>query len=225
LFLSLALVLALAVSITALAADADAKKKKKKNRTVTQTQAFSNSTSIQIPGTGTSGPANPYPSTIVVNFAGLSAPKITDVNLTLNGFSHTLPRNVDVLLVQQGRNALVFSDVGGGTPGVSNVTFTLDDEATSSLDPLIAVTSGRFRPTDSDDPDPTGDNFPPPAPTPSGNTALSVFDGANPNGTWQLFVVDDNTGDVGQFAGGWSLEITAQGVVKKKKHKRGGRKR
>jgi subtilisin-like proprotein convertase family protein len=47
------------------------------------------------------------------------------------------------------------------------------------------------------------------APTPSGNTALSQFNGANPNGTWQLFIRDDAQGESGQIARGWSLEITA----------------
>ena len=52
--------------------------------------------------------------------------------------------------------------------------------------------------------------FPSPANTlPTDGSALSVFDGTDPNGTWNLFVVDDVARTRGQFAGGWSLEITA----------------
>jgi hypothetical protein len=37
---------------------------------------------------------------------------------------------------------------------------------------------------------------------------LSGFDGKAPNGTWKLYVIDDTPLEAGQFAGGWSLEIT-----------------
>ena len=39
--------------------------------------------------------------------------------------------------------------------------------------------------------------------------ALSTFDGADPNGTWQLWVMDDASGDVGDIRG-WALRITAE---------------
>jgi len=39
-------------------------------------------------------------------------------------------------------------------------------------------------------------------------TAMSVFNAANPNGTWSLFVADHSGGDVGDIAGGWSLSLT-----------------
>ena len=79
------------------------------------------------------------------------------------------------------------------------------------------------------------DTFPPPAPTLDG-TSLSVFDGANPNGTWPLFVVDDDRDFApGSLTGGWSLTITAEADVqvqervkikkdKKERKKKGGKK-
>jgi subtilisin-like proprotein convertase family protein len=36
---------------------------------------------------------------------------------------------------------------------------------------------------------------------------LAGFDGSNPNGTWNLFVRDDNFSNCGVFAGGWSITI------------------
>ena len=50
-------------------------------------------------------------------------------------------------------------------------------------------------------------------------TGIGSGNGTNPNGTWKLFAVDDDTGirqagqppvDVGELSGGWSLEITAK---------------
>ena len=50
-----------------------------------------------------------------------------------------------------------------------------------------------------------------PAPTaPSVNPAgLSIFDGANPNGTWSLYVADDYAGpEWCDIKGGWTLQVT-----------------
>jgi hypothetical protein len=50
-----------------------------------------------------------------------------------------------------------------------------------------------------------------PDPAPAGlyaSPSLSVFNGSNPNGTWQLYVIDDAAGDVGSITG-WSLDISA----------------
>ncbi|MDQ3063374.1 MAG: hypothetical protein M3R14_11035, partial [Acidobacteriota bacterium] len=39
-------------------------------------------------------------------------------------------------------------------------------------------------------------------------SALSVYNGINQNGTWRLYVVDDQGGDIGNINGGWRLRIT-----------------
>jgi hypothetical protein len=41
---------------------------------------------------------------------------------------------------------------------------------------------------------------------------FSGFDGANPNGTWSLYVRDDGAFASGEFAGGWTIQITARVV-------------
>jgi len=46
---------------------------------------------------------------------------------------------------------------------------------------------------------------PPPAGT---STLFSVFDGANPNGTWSL-TIDNASPDVASLSEGWALTITA----------------
>ena len=82
-----------------------------------------NATQIMVPD----GPATPYPSSI--NYAGPGGVTITDVNLQLNGLTHTEADDLDVLLVgPTGADAIVMSDAGG-TTDISGVTLTLDDQA------------------------------------------------------------------------------------------------
>jgi hypothetical protein len=123
--------------------------------------------------------------------------------VTLDRISHTYPDDLDILLVAPGgQKVLLMSDAGGGT-GINNVTLTFDDAAASNLPDSSAIVSGTYKPTDFT----TGDAFPSPAPAGPYGTALSVFNGLNPNGTWSLYVMDDAAGDSGSIAGGWSLKF------------------
>jgi len=172
------------------------------------TPSFSNPTAITIPGTGTGAatgaPAAPYPSNITVS--GVSG-TVTKVTATIANFNHTFPSDVDILLVgPAGQKILLMSDVGGGTDAV-NANITFDDSG-----PGIGATvvSGTFRPTNIGG----GDLFPAPAPTgPYNSTALSDFNGLDPNGIWSLYVVDDAAIDTGNINGGWSLTITTETSV------------
>jgi subtilisin-like proprotein convertase family protein len=162
---------------------------------------FSSTSPIVIPATGTSGQSNPYPSTIAVS--GLPG-AITNVDVTLTGASHTYPADIDVLLVGPfGQNVVLLADTGGSTD-INNANLTFDDAALT-LVPAVIV-SGTYRPTN-------GGAFSGTAPAPAGpyGTALSVFNGTVPNGTWKLFVFDDLGGDTGSIAGGWRVDITTNG--------------
>jgi hypothetical protein len=204
--------------------DATGKRKgntnKNNNKGKTVKKTFANDGAITIPGdvAATSGPADPYPTTIPVQ--GFKKAKITDLNLTLRGFGHAFPPDVDVLLVAPGgRNAVVMSDVGvndAGDSGVVDLTLQLDDEAGTPLPFAELLSSGAFRPTADAD----NAAFPAPAPATSANTALSTFDGIDPNGQWQLFVVDTGVADRGAISEGWSLEITAKAKKTRNKKKR-----
>jgi hypothetical protein len=102
------------------------------------------------------------------------------------------------------------ADMGGDTD-VAGVTLVLDDEAASPLPDQLMLQSGTFRPADSDNDELWGDNdelIGAPGNASGDSSALSVFDGTNPNGTWQLYVGDDGSSDTGALAGGWSLRIT-----------------
>jgi hypothetical protein len=168
--------------------------------------AFGNPTPISIPD---SGPASPYPSDVVVS--GLTG-TVTKVTVTIGtatfgsqGIFHTFPDDLDFLLVgPAGQNAIIMSDVGGGFD-VSGVVLTLDDDAATPLPDGTQLVSGTFQPANYG----TGDTWPPPAPAPLGGSALSIFNGTDPNGTWSLYLVDDAGGDLGSVAGGWGLTITA----------------
>ena len=169
-------------------------------------QTFANDNDITIPYYAT---ATPYPSAIEVS--GVNG-VVADLSVGLNGLTHAHPADVDVLLVgPQGQTALVLSDVGAGHP-VSGVTLTLDDEAAAALPERDPLTAGTFRPTNARGFDlfDSGDIFPG-APDQNGSSALSAFDGTNPNGTWRLYVRDDDGGALGSLAG-WSLEIAPGGA-------------
>jgi hypothetical protein len=180
----------------------------KKFKTITKT--VSSTAPISVPGAGTSGPASLYPSTIdVTAFDKFKKAQVKDVNLTLLNLTHTFPDNIDVMLVLGNRQATVMSDVGGGTDA-SNLTLTLDDQATTALPDTTALSSGAFQPANFIGQGEVGDVFPAAAPAQNGAVALSTFNGANPGGQWQLFVNDDFNASSGSLAGGWSLQITAK---------------
>ena len=176
---------------------------------------FSNSTPIAIPNVGT---ATPYPSNITVS--GLPS-TIGAITVTLSGLAHTFPDDIDVLLVSPtGRKMIIMSDAGG-LNAVTNVTITLDDAAATAIPDSAALTTGSFKPanylTVQDPfaaPAPAGPYL---TPAPGGSDTLtSAFTGAaggDPNGTWSLYVVDDASGDLGSFAGGWSISLTPLNTV------------
>jgi hypothetical protein len=222
----------------ALEADAkkkrDKKRKKLKSKTVTRTvrqsvtRTFTSTAPITIPSAAPGQinlPASPYPAAITIS--GFANGVITDVNLLLTDLTSSYGSDVQILLsLDDGRRALVMSDIGEGL-SVTDIDLTLDDEAAAPLS-RTALSSGTFQPTDFA----SGTNmFPAPAPAPNGNVALSTFDGADPNGTWQLWVM--TSGGAPGDLGGWALQITAEvdagtvdervPVAKHKKHKKQGK--
>jgi hypothetical protein len=171
-----------------------------------QAAIFSNSGPITVPAVNGAGvrPANPYPSTITVS--GLTG-AITNVDVSLTSVSHAWPADVDVLLVGPfGQNVVLLADAGSGFP-ISNVNLAFDDAALTAVP--TPIVSGTYRPTNLG-----AFNVLPPAPAGPYGTALSVFNGTVPIGTWSLFVLDDVASvDSGSIAGGWSLDITTNGPV------------
>lgn len=187
-------------------------------------QTFTNPATITI---NDFAAAYPYPSNITVS--GLSG-TITDINVRLNGLSHSFLNDAAILLVapDTNRRMVLLSDCGGNPDtavggDVTNITLTFDDQA-AALIPcgFSTLSTGSYRPTSGFFDNGTfldpADFFQAPAPqnsstysqpAPSGSSTLNgVFGGANPNGTWSLYVIDKATEDDGVIAGGYSLVIT-----------------
>ncbi|MCX8156409.1 MAG: hypothetical protein N3J91_08190 [Verrucomicrobiae bacterium] len=149
-------------------------------------------------------PATPYPS--LINVSGLNG-SVGKVTVTVSNLSHAFPRDISMMLVgpQGQRVVLMGYAVGGWENALQGVTLTFDDAATNALPANAAVSSGRYRPTNYF-------SLPFPAPAPAlpaaTNNLLAVFNGTNPNGVWALYVQDMASPDVGQIAGGWSLDIS-----------------
>lgn len=148
----------------------------------------------------TEGAASRYPAQITVaDLPGV----VTDVDVELFGLAHDRPDDLDIMLVgPTGRSVVLLSDAGGG--GATDLPYlALDDEApapAADAGPL----GGDVRPSDIND---GPDTWPAPAPAPGGTSTLSSLDGTAPNGTWQLFVVDDTSGATGNITEGWALWI------------------
>ena len=162
--------------------------------------ARTNSAAITIPANGNKGVASPFPSTISV--AGVTG-TVTKVTVTLAGFAHTYPADVDVLLVSPaGQTLLLLSDAGSSS--ASGLTFTFDDAAPGTLPETGALSSGTFKPSNYG----TGDTFSSPAPGGTYGATLSVFNGSDPNGPWSLYVQDDSSQDTGTITQGWQINFT-----------------
>lgn len=160
---------------------------------------FTNATSVLI---NPRGAADPFPTSIPV--AGLTG-AICRVAVTLHGLAHSFPADLDVLLVApDGTGVLLLSDAGSGD-SVSNITLTLDDAAAQFVPERAVVTSGVFKPSNYGN---KIETLPPPAPTNTPNTVLAAFHGRDPNGTWALYINDDEDLDAGRLAEGWSIDIT-----------------
>ncbi|MEO6391481.1 MAG: VCBS repeat-containing protein [Pyrinomonadaceae bacterium] len=153
-----------------------------------------------------------YPSPIVVS--GMSG-NITKVTVTF-AITSTFPDDLDVLLEgPTGARSLVMSDAGGSGDH-TNVSFTWDQTAAALMPdgPTTPIPTGTFKPSNYvglATPEPGGaDNFPVPGPGLLSYTAdFNVFNGTAPNGTWKLYVVDDQVVDNNSLPGGWSIDITA----------------
>ena len=178
------------------------------NPPLAQAQSYTNSGSITINDSTGSGPApaTPYSSNITIsNVVG----KITNLQVTLNGFTHGTPSDVDVLLVGPGGQSTLLMANSGASNAVSNLNLTFDDRASASL-PQSALSSGTFKPTQNGNFSPA---FSLPAPAaPYGRTLGGSFSGKDPNGTWKLYIIDENAGGFGSVSGGWTLNIISADI-------------
>ncbi len=167
---------------------------------------FANGNTITLPA---GGAASPYPSTI--NVSGLSG-FVSKVTVKLNTLHHENQNGLEILLVgPQGQGLVLMSDANGDpdNPFIFDRTISFDDAAQFPIADGQALFDGTYRPANYG----AGDVFPSPAPAtfsspaPAGTATLaSVFNSANPNGAWQLFIFNDQPFGTGSVRG-WSLQI------------------
>ena len=150
------------------------------------------------------GPGQPYPSQLQVS--GLTG-LVTGVTVTLNGFTHTFPHDVNVLLADPAGQELFLMSHVGGAFSVTNLTLTFADTATNEL-PAGQLSSGTYLPTALTPLNP----FPGIPAAPDVDT-LASLNGTTPNGDWSLYVYDDTEGNSGAIANGWSVGLTSVKTV------------
>ena len=146
-------------------------------------------------------PSSPTPSSILVS--GL--PKgTTDVNLVLNDLSGYFGYTELVLESPSGRRAHVLSD-SMDDGALTAVDLVLDDEARLPIPRSNMPLPGAYRPRNYDNDD--QNEWVGGGETIDMAAALSVFDGADPNGTWKLYVHQEYR-FTAITIGSWGLELT-----------------
>ncbi len=153
--------------------------------------------------------ASLYPSTASVSSL---AGTVTKATVTLNGITHEDLFDLAVLLVgPAGQNVVLMSAFPAGK--VTNQTPTFDDAGSvlspSSCSSTYFVMPARLHPFPCSEGSPAG-TFPSPAPAEPYGSALAVFNGTNPNGTWRLYAMNNAPGGSGDIASDWTLHIETQ---------------
>ncbi len=157
--------------------------------------------------------ASPYPSVATV---GASPGGVLAIELSIAGFTHTFPDDVDMLLVSPSGQKMIFMSDAGGGGDVTGLGFTLADSAATLLSDAGPLVAGTYRPSDVT----AGDVFAAPAPAAPYSSAapvgaatfLNTLSAGTLIGGWNLYVVDDAGQDVGTL-GQWCLNFTLSGEV------------
>jgi PKD repeat protein len=133
------------------------------------------------------------------------------VTATIKNFTHPFPADVDMVLVGPGgQNVMLMSDANGIINFGLDVFLTFDDAASAFVPGgFPSLPSGTYKPTNYGL---AGDGDTPPGggpPAPPYGASLAVFSGAPLNGTWGLYVWDDELNDYAKpINGGWCVSFT-----------------
>ncbi len=150
----------------------------------------------------TVGAGDPYPSALAVS--GLTG-RVKSMTLTLVGLTHTFSDDLDILLVGPGgQTVMLMSDVGSSDNPAGDYTFS--DLAVAQITDNALGPPGTYRPSNV-----LVETMAGPAPGGPYGNLLSVFNGTDPNGTWNLFIADDTVVDSGTLTS-WKIDfVTATG--------------
>jgi hypothetical protein len=159
-------------------------------------------------GAGNEGPANIYPSSIEVEGLPGNLSKVTSTMLRVGSGK---PDDIDMLLVgPEGDEVMLMSDACGTTRFTEDVIAFDDDAAAPPPDsgPCGSQRVLSFQPSNYVGAAPEPDQFGVGAVAPPYATTLSTFIGTDPNGTWDLYVLDDDEEILGFDILGWELSLS-----------------
>ncbi|GAB5497400.1 MAG: hypothetical protein Phyf2KO_24800 [Phycisphaerales bacterium] len=152
-----------------------------------------------IAGTGpvTQGEATLFPS--IINVAGATG-VVLDINVTIMEGQHTWSDDLEITLRSPSGTVVTLMQDAGGLDDIGG-DLIFDDQAASPIDDneIGALVAGSYQTSVYGTADTT-------APASNGSL-LSLFNGENPNGNWELYVYDDAFSDTGSFADGWEIRI------------------
>jgi hypothetical protein len=192
-------------------------------QTVSTVYTFNNTGAITIndfdPAPDKQGRANPYPSSVVVTgvphqpdetgtLPGDTGERVINVAVTLRNVTHPTDTELAALLVGPRGQKVVLFRQAGGFQSLSGTTFTISGNASANV-PLNApfVSGASYKPADY-----ASGDFPG---VPGPYDVAASFTQQNANGTWQLYLIDNNfsAGAGGVVAGGWTLTLTTEKIV------------
>lgn len=153
--------------------------------------------------------ASLYPSSVTVSSL---AGTVTKATVTLNGITHEDLFDLSVLLVgPAGQNVVLMSAFPARK--MTNQSPTFDDAGgvlrPSDCSGTFFQMIGAWHPFSGCN-GVTPGQFPSPAPTEPYGSALAVFNGTNPDGTWGLYAMNSASGGSGYIGSGWTLRIETQ---------------
>ncbi len=165
-------------------------------------------------GAGDFGPAGTYPSSIVVS--GLSG-TVTRATVTVIDLASSSADDIDMVITgPNGQQVMLMSDACGEYPNnLEDEDWTFEDAAPTFVPDGGPCGPGRqvsFKPSNYLGAPPEPDDLSPGGgPAPPYLNALSFFNGASPDGTWSLYVTDDNAlGYLGFELKAWALTLDVE---------------
>ena len=153
------------------------------------------------------GRADPYPSS--AGMGGIEG-TIQSISLTLLGFQHDSPEDVDIYLLSPSNKAVMLMSDAGSVFPVEGLDITFTTDSFRDLPETTPLRSGTYRATDYDGGD--GDDIIDDVGRGTLVDSLADLLTEDPNGLWHLYVADDNfQGGEGWIPSGWALTITTGG--------------
>jgi hypothetical protein len=180
-----------------------------------ETHTFLN-TSDLVPsgGAGDFGPAGTYPSSIIVS--GLTG-TVTRATVTIVDLDSSSPDDIDMVITgPNGQRVMLMSDACGEYPNnLEDEDWTFEDAAPTFVPDGGPCGPGQqvsFRPSNYLGAEPEPDDLSAGGgPAPPYVNALSFFNGASPDGAWNLYVLDDNAaGFLGFEIKAWALTLDVE---------------